>query len=981
MHDRANSELFPALLKRTAALWWLAILPSALVALVNGFSFWLVWGEMKEGSQHAYALMLLATSLLPALAGLLAHPVVVRRPDGLPAWMTVALGALCLTHLLSFCWLIGNCLPQDVPEWVIGPTFFLVQFACMMPGLFTGVWRIAGMKLNVKPLADFGLSVGAMFLPPVLLYFAAMAVNLLGKAVSWHGSEHLFRPLMIAALVAGPTLFFLGLLRSLMLARRFFAQKGEKSRAFQMAYVGCVALVLPVAGLLLNKQIPFPADFQNAWPYALTVLNAMFLMMPETGRRWADTAVRGMRLALFPFTCYFFVVFLPFLPLSIIAILAMGTGFLILAPTLLFMVHGQLIKQDYEQARASGAGRFTLWTRTGLLLLALPIGFAARTEFDRDALHRTLAFRYAPDYREESVLSVPPARVRRVLLNVRRFKDGAELPYITNWYNWRVFDNMLLQDEKAEELWRLIVGGEPPKPAKEDFSRNIFASLFGGKTRSPERRFGGGVQRPVPRNVALSEVLSSYTTTNGETETRVTLKMTSHDTARQSEYYAKLKVPPGVWVSGFKLKISGKWEDGRVIERKAAEWVYRQIRDVSQRDPAILRYDDEGTLTLRVFPFTLNETREVEIDFLCPEGFADSVTVGERLVTLGNGTVKPVCAWADGVLVRNSVWPLPAEADAATRTLGHLILDCSAGTEWTDEALSRCLSQAKAVDVPVHGVTLANYETRTLELRGADVPDAVRQIRNRMLPGRGTLDAAGALRRMARTYRSQNGDSSVVPRIVLIGASARAALESVKADQWEALRHELPGVWDILLMDQKGLITSFNIPGAAVGMARTVAWKSGSQVRLDSGRKHSQVIFAESISTPTIWHNDTRAWGPAAGLTVMLADTRWAKGATAWRLQRASDEYPATGHLRREILHASRESGVLTTAGSYIVVENSMQWKMLEVKQRQTLAGDAALDLVESPAPGAGVLLVLFALAAWVVKKLNMLNVKRGVQG
>ncbi len=331
------------------------------------------------------------------------------------------------------------------------------------------------------------------------------------------------------------------------------------------------------------------------------------------------------------------------------------------------------------------------------------------------------------------------------------------------------------------------------------------------------------------------------------------------------------------------------------------------------------------------------------------------------------------------MFVCNSAWQPPEGASAQTRSLGHLILDCSAGTEWSEETLSRCLNQAEAIGVPLQGVSLANYETRTVELKRADVPDTVRLIRERMLPARGTLDATGVLRRLARHYRSQNGESNVVPRIAWAGTSARAALERVKAEQWEAFRHELPGVRDFLLMDEKGLFTTFNIPGAADGGERMVALKSDSQVRLDSRRTHSQVVFAESVTPPTIWLDDRRAWCPVEGMTVMPMSSRWAKGAAAWRLQRASEEYPAQDHLRRDILKASRESGVLTTSGSYIVVENSMQWKMLEVKQRQTLAGDAALDLVESPAPRGWLLVALFALAVWLVNRFAVLKLKRGM--
>ena len=985
MQDQANADLFPAVLRRSASLWWVVVIPSLVLELVNSFSFWLVWGEMKGGTQqHAYAIALLVSSLLPALAGIFAMPVGLRKPAGLPVWAHTGLALLCTLHLVAFCWLIGDAIPRETPDWVVGPSFAWVQFACMTPGLFTGLWRIAGIRLNIKPLADFGLSLLATFLPPAVLYSVSVVLSWIARMGDWLWSDHLVRPFMIAFLVAGPVLFFLGLLRCLMLVRRFFVQKGERSRALHLGYVGCVALILPIAGLSLNMWIPFPADFQNPWPYALTILNGIFLLMPETGKKGPDAGARVMRLVLFPFTCYFFVVFLPFLPFSILAILAMGAGFLMLAPTLLFMVHGQMLKRDFEQETVR-VGRRTVWARTVLCLLVLPLGFMARTEVDRVALHRTLHFCYMKDFCANSELSVPPALVRHVLRNVRRFKDGAELPYITNWYNWRVFDNLLLQDEKAENLWRLIVGGEPPKPAKEDFSRNIFASLFGGKTRSPERRTWSGVQRPMPRNVILSDVQTASSTANGETETRVTLKVTSHDTANQAEYLAKLTVPPGVWVSGFRLKIGDAWADGRVIERKAAEWVYRNIRDVSRRDPAILRYDDEDTLTLRVFPVAPNETREVEIAFLQPEGLSDAVTVGERRVTLGDGKTKPMCAWADGVFVRNRDWQPPEEALVEAQPVGHLVLDCSSGSTWTDEALSKCLTRAQAaLGVPIAFVTLANYEWRMLHLQSGDVSRSVRQIRDRMLPSRGSFDTPGVLRRLAFQSRSSSFDgvgphTVKSPRIVLAGCSARAALEAVKPDAWRAVCNEWPVVTELLLLSEKGTVDRFAVPGATAHTGKLIALASGAEDRLCAGNGPEMTAFAQGGTSLNVLSADLVRLAPVPGLIVMPLASRWAKGATAWRLQRALDEHPAQDHLRRDILKASRESGVLTTSGSYIVVENSMQWKMLDVKQRQTLAGDAALDLVESPAPRGWLLAALFAFAIWLVERFRALRVKRGV--
>ncbi|MEI7900402.1 MAG: MSEP-CTERM sorting domain-containing protein [bacterium] len=880
MHDQANADLFPTVLRRPFSLWWLLVLPSVLLTLVNSFSFWLIWGEMKSGTQETCAGVLLALSFLPALGGCLAVPFGARKPAGLPMGVHVVAALLCLTHLFVFCWLIGDVLPQDTPDWIIGPSFVLIQFACMMPGLFTGLWRIAGLRLMVTPLADFGLSLLMTFLPPALLYFVSVMIRWMGRTVfSWHGSEHLFRPLTIAFLVAGPMLFFLGLLRCLMIARRFFIRQGEKSRAFHMGYVGCVALVLPVAGLLLNKQIPFPADFQNPWPYLLTLLNGASLMMPETGKLWVDAGVRTLRRVLFPFHCYFFLVFLPFLPLSILAILGMGTGFLILAPTLLFLVHGQILKRDFEQEAAGSGRRGRVWVRTLLCLLVIPLCVVARSELDRCALHRTLDFRYAPDYRKEARLLVPPAFVRHVLLNVRHFKDGAELPYITNWYNWRVFDNMLLQDAKAEELWRLIVGGEPPAPVKEDLMRNAFASLFGGKTRSPERR-GGGTQRPMPRNVVLTDVQAAASALNGETETCVRLVMTSRDAAAQAEYLATLKVPPGVWVSGFKLKIGEKWEDGRVVERKAAEWVYRQIRDVSRRDPAILRYESEDTLLLRVFPFAPRETREVEITFLCPEGYADAIMIGDRRVTLGDGTLKPVCAWANGVLVKNPMWTWPEQGALVAMPCEHLLLDCSAGMAWDENTLTRVVQRVREewVGVQTAQVTFANYETTPdLTVRLDDVFATPSELRRGLLPSRGAFDADGVLRRLARQYREKGlgaGQPLYSPSIVFVGNNVRKALEGVKAETWQAFRSELPEVSVIRVMGLDGAATDFFVPGSERTAGSLAVLAAGGECRRMAGTHSAMIAFTRPDEIPCYLESHTGKLQPVPGLTVMPPESR-----------------------------------------------------------------------------------------------------------
>jgi hypothetical protein len=117
-----------------------------------------------------------------------------------------------------------------------------------------------------------------------------------------------------------------------------------------------------------------------------------------------------------------------------------------------------------------------------------------------------------------------------------------------------------------------------------------------------------------------------------------------------------------------------------------------------------------------------------------------------------------------------------------------------------------------------------------------------------------------------------------------------------------------------------------------------------------------------------------KIWCPVGALFVPLAPDllmpdagTWAQGALAWQLQTQLQLYPSKDDLRREILKQSWACGVVTDVGSYIVVENSAQWKMLELKQRQTLAANAALDTVEAPAPSMA--LLVFGLIVFIAAR------------
>lgn len=995
MSEERENGLFPEVLKSRWSVVIAVVIPSVVLFLVNALAFWITWEEMKLPKQHAYSVALLVTSLLPALVGLVTF-CLRRTIHGL---VQFALGLCCLAHLITFWCLISKALPGDTPQWMVGDSFYLIQFATMVPGLFITLWRIASLRTSFSPLKDFALSILVTAVGPGLLYGVFVCSHFFyrfsHRSQSW--SATLMNMAVSVLFVAAPVFFFVGLLRCLMWLRTYLVQKSRKYRALQIAYVGAVSLVFPLAGLLLNKMIPFPADFQNPWPYSLTVVNALALMVPATGWGWVDRTTRLLRWALMPFTFYFFIVFLPFMPFSLFAILAMGTGFLILAPTLLLVVHGQQLKRDVEEAKETGASIRAFYLQSVVALLLLPAGFVLKAEYDRSVLHRTLDYYYSRDDAMDSRSPVSPGDVKRILRNVRAFKDGAEIPYLTNWYNWRVFDNLLLQEEKFKDLWWAFVDDNPPDAKIDGMFRNIFGELFGGRTRSPGNRGGWSVQR-VSRKVDLTDVTTASVTTNSETYVALKLFITSREERQQAEYETLIQLPASAWVSGLKLKIGTNWVDGRIIERKAAEWVYRQIRSV-RRDPAFLRYEGENLLKLSVFPIEASQTREVELTVVFPEGFADAIMIGDRRVEVSSEGLLNQQAYANGALVA-SRRAEPLKEPLWKEEGAFVILDCSQEQRWTEEALAKAFRRVKEeLGLPIKTLLFANYDTQVAEVLESDPALLAAQCMKLKLPQRGGLDMDAALRRAAAYQalrHTKDPASWTVSKLVLlrnqvkeppaahVGRPTRPqAAETprfspkVKPPSLRAAQRWLPilsptlsvvvaskPVAEELLCKETSNMEEAYDPRQFIPVCagERVYWLSVLGERIC-------ILWDQPSSSPDafeIWDVEKGQFAKPKQCLRMEPGGIWAKGAEAWRLQTRLQQQPSQEELRRDILKASWDCGVVTDVGSYIVVENSAQWKMLELKQRQTLAANSALDTVEAPAPSmvwllAGLLLMIAA--------------------
>lgn len=768
-----------------------------------GYSFWIVWEKLERSKTEAVC-MVIVPVILSVLSLLL-----FRKRTRLKAAALTSFSAIA--YLVFFFFRFTEIIPTETPSWILAREMhLLINCSAMMPMITGGLWRIASVKPRFNRIAD---ALTTLFITIIAVPMGVfLSITTLSAASRWLSNAHINMAwITVPTLIIFPILFFIGVFRLLMHVRQIGDHFIPRFPWLPMVFTIIIALVLPICGLLLNITIPFPADYQNPLVYVLTVLNGIILLTPLNNR-----SGYFLRCATFPFTLYFFVVFLPFLPLSLLAIMVIGAGFLMLAPLLLFWHHIRLLAKDWK--------RYPKYI-PAIAVLVLPALFTVHIEYDRAKLRNILDYTFAQNVLTDAKIPAAPAQIKRILIRAYAAKNASDIPFISTWYNQRVFDGMILPDKRIEKMWNLYVGGPVPKQKP-----NLWGNELWG---SSGRRSGWDRSIPPLRKASISDCNLLITATNSEQVIKLSLKITA-PTQEQQELYAPITLPPATWVKGMSLKINGQWEPAAIIEKRAAEWVYKQITS-KRRDPAILTLDSAERGLLKVFPITSKEPRELEITLTRPD------CIGSGTVEIGG---QKFVIPADKPIA-NVPFYSPINTNSATRIV---LVDCS--RSHTNVALQELIAKIEA-EKPDY-VIAVNAETKTTKVKnGTITPDMLLEFR--------------------------------------YGLDEERALKQVQAFHWgEKKEIKLIGNWT----------------------------------------KQNFILPAFSVDY-------TRGTGD------------WYNGVEAWRKYYVHE---FTGQKQDELL-ISQKCGILTPVGSYIVVEDAAQRKMLLVKQFQTKNSHSAMDFYETVPP------------------------------
>lgn len=939
-----REPILPPLLTGTSAYLWLWVLPVAILLVLNLQAYWLIEGNMED-SHHKHAWTLGIANLANLVAGMVLYVTMHALPDARrqSSYWGIAAVAIQIGYLWIAAGMGHEILPNTVTTWIYTDgRYFFNQFSfCMLP-LFWGLLRIA--------CANTGGITRTLWFNWCLVIFGPLTLYIGFKLLSWLDSGiwifDSIAPFLWGTIIIGfGLLLFFAIMRATMLTLRKLSGLGKTGECVAILLV---ALVMPVGGLLLNRTIPFPVDFQ-AWEiYALVLINTGILAFATFAHIQKPQLSFWLLCASFPFTLYFFVVFLPYTPLSIFAILAMGAGFLVLTPTFLFTLHLHLLLKVRGQAQSSNNAKGLLLG--GLLsFLLLPAFFTARGLADKSALNQALDYTYTPNLSSASI-EYPGSRsnLRRALASHRNYKNGIYYPLLSDYYSWLVFDNLVLPDDKIDTLEKNFFNREGSSANLDPFQHGL--DFFGA--RSVRDRDSMPRVRPPSREVEIRhQDLRLIPSSEDCTQATLTLQLenVSKDTWGGAEYINQLAVPPGILVNGFRLHINGTPVPGRIFEKKTALWVYTMIRDSERRDPGLLVYNHPREIELRVFPIMKDQPATVEIDFLIPAS-VEALTAPNPLPdpsSLLPQFTTPLAQVARGEDF-TYIAPLRKDSPSTQRRDNylHLLIDRSEAHAFEGD-LQTALQQIAAQFPAAHSVQASYVNYGVVPIN--DTPVSLENFTSSgPMPKAGgnchlDLALAHAIRAFTLSHLNNAGDELRPEPLFVLLRGTDAAIDP---------ELELTRIWQDNL-SALDVYTSHN--GNTVRALLTSESSAVPLVRIGAHQRFAHagrsLIFPRSNAAPEIFDDTSQSWCPLEHQQHSIGSP-WAKAIALWVNNHRYAANPGAAALGlKELVNLSRTSGVLIPATSYIVVENEAQWKMLELKEDQKLDQNEALDFLETPTP------------------------------
>lgn len=835
--------------------------------------------------------------------------------------------------LVVFVFYGETIIPWTIPRWMISQgDLMLYPFTFIMPclayGLFLTVDWLTPNPKEKKAWISFLISCAI----PLSWYMMAV----LGRKGLFDNLHHFPKEVFAVVLIVSTVIFLAFLIRTIYI---LLSKRNKFWTTYKYFWLVPIALIFPLLGLALNNGLieKFPShahfifgDFSHPLFYTLAIVNALLLLTPTITLPKGRLVMFFARSFTYAYTVYFFLVFLPFLPISIIATIAIGVGFLLLAPLLLMMVQTKYLYEDY-QALSLLFNKKVLLLGAMVAFLCIPTAIVIKYQLHKRQLNKALDYVYAPSLDGKSSKDIDPNVVSKVLNVVKSYKENnnnrfdmgnKNIPYLTAFYKWMVLDNLTLSNNKIQLLEKIFVG------VSHTNSRNF-------------RTF------PNSGNVLLDDMIAT-STFDEEKEywtSTIDLSLTNMKSGMQ-EYSTTFTLPNGAWLSDYYLWVGDKKEKGLLTEKKAALWVYNQI--VSRRkDPGILTYQKGNNIDFKVFPFTSQETRKTGFEIIHKEPFAFSLD--NKQVQLGD-SMQIAHLQRPTTIAASNITFVPSEfkrqlATVKRKPYYHFIMDCSYTVdEETIEGYNQSISQLLDKNLIEENkdikITLTNFTSTTVDYQNNWEQTA------KSFPKQGGFLVEQAIKEI--WFQHYQTPTDQYPVIVILSPRLNNMI--------------IPTGFDDLLFTYPDSKLFYSVTKTGQGRLQAHDFTTPTTIAIEQVTEKilpKPVVAYPNLQKPSHYLTSDRAGSiiMEKQLTTFPTSTALAKDWTSGLRLQTMWQYlklhpNETDQYWLSIIQQSFQSKIMTPLTAYMVVENEAQKAALLKKQQQILAAKFSLDAGEEPPRG-----------------------------
>jgi hypothetical protein len=803
-------------------------------------------------------------------------------------------------------------IPFSVPQWMINIDIVLYPGTFLMPTLIHALFILVVFSSRKSKSSSAWISFLYGISVPILGYLFSQIVLPL-----WQKTESNFElNALIILLIIGSILFLFFICRGIYILTNINVQKISKYAIYLKILI---AIILPITGLLVNNGIlsfnrgfsgSIFGNFGSIWFYIIALTNGILICLPRSkNNNFRLFRFLGLVIC-FPYTLYFLFIFLPYLPLAVIAVIAIGIGFLMLSPLFLFILQANELRKEFSEL-VKIYSPIRLIGYISLAILILP-GFITGSNLqDKYVLNNALAYVYSPNYTK--TYNINKKSLTKTLARIQQNKERnsffseEKLPFLTPYYNWLVLDNMILSDAKINTLGAIFLG-ERMESRKEVTNQ-----------ASPKVK------------ISKIESTSKFDQTQQAWVSTVDLELTNAANTNLDSYESEFILPEGCWISNYYLNIGNRKEYGILAEKKAALWVFSQIRNES-RDPGILYYLTGNRIAFKVFPFSAKETRKSGIELIHKTPI--TFNIDDQTVLLGDNNTNNSTAKTESI---NGAVYIPLNEKAKLKLVKrrpeyHFIMDVSK---------YKASSKADYVDRINNFINKNQINPKSIKFNFTSAfskeidyaPDWRDQLNQQLFEGGFYLE--GAIKKILIDNYIAN--ANVYPVIIVITDTLE---NSILQNDFADFKIAYPESNDFYELDRYNHLWIHSLkdkPKQRLQLSKTIenpgvySWPNTTKPKAylaNNGLPSIIIDHKEIANNPT--NGNKRQW--LAGLNLQ----------GIWLKSLINGGQSDKSHLN--LIKQSMYCGILSPATSYLVVENEAQKLALKKKQEQILSGNKNLD-------------------------------------